>query len=442
LKFKSLKLRVLIWFGGILSTILTLFSFAFYYFLEENINLTIQTNLYHKAIYIQENILSDLTKNRLIKGDNLIGLEIAIIKSGKIIAQTESFTLKNFKKYIENENSFFVFEIEEENVEAIYRLNFKKPFKGVILIYQKGINNKAEDVEDTMLVLVPLLLLLLLFAGSKLIDKILIPIKNITKTTKEITVNNFSNTIPKPKYDDEIRELVDSFNDMIERLKEGVERIDRFNSDVSHELKTPLTVIKGEIEITLKKLRDAKYYQQSLKTILFETDQIQTIVQNLLLLTKYTKENIKNSFEICYIDELLLNSINQYQSLAKNKNIKINLNKIKSIQKEANPLLISTIFSNLIDNAIKYTPQNRNIYISLYQKDKIYFEIRDEGIGIDKKQISKITDRFYRVDESRNKKIRGFGLGLSIVKKSVELHNGKLKIKSQKGVGSVVAYEI
>jgi signal transduction histidine kinase len=312
LKVKSLKLRILIWFGGILSTILTLFSFSFYYFLEENINLTIQTNLYHKAIYIQESILLGLTKNRLIKGNNLIGLEIAIIKSGKIIAQTESFTLKNFKKYIENENSFFVSEIEEENVEAIYRLNFKKPFKGVILIYQKGINNKAEDVEDTMLILVPLLLLLLLFAGSKLIDKILIPIKNITKTTKEITVNNFSNTIPKPKYNDEIRELVDSFNDMIERLKEGVERIDRFNSDVSHELKTPLTVIKGEIEITLKKSRDSKYYQQSLKTILFETDQIQTIVQNLLLLTKYTKENIKNSFEICYIDELLLNSINQY----------------------------------------------------------------------------------------------------------------------------------
>ncbi|SFV52391.1 Phosphate regulon sensor protein PhoR (SphS) [hydrothermal vent metagenome] len=93
---------------------------------------------------------------------------------------------------------------------------------------------------------------------------------------------------------------------------------------------------------------------------------------------------------------------------------------------------------NIIDNAIKYTPQNRNIYISLFKVDKIYFIVKDEGIGIPQNKLNKITNRFYRVDESRNRKIKGFGLGLSIVKNSVDLHNAKMDIASQLNIGTIV----
>ena len=134
----------------------------------------------------------------------------------------------------------------------------------------------------------------------------------------------------------------------------------------------------------------------------------------------------------------MLDTISKYNFQLKEKNIKLNLKKFESITLDANSLLITTIFSNLIDNAIKYTPNDKNIYISLYKKDKIYFIIKDEGIGISRKQLSKVVDRFYRVDESRNKKIKGFGLGLSIVKNCVELHDATIEIDSQKNIGTTV----
>jgi signal transduction histidine kinase len=157
------------------------------------------------------------------------------------------------------------------------------------------------------------------------------------------------------------------------------------------------------------------------------------------MLTKYTKENIENTFISCSLDSILLETINKYNKQLKDKNIKLHLKKFESVTLDGNALLLGTIFSNLIDNAIKYTPKDKNIFISLYmKKENIYFIIEDEGIGIDKEQLEKVMNRFYRVEESRNKKIKGFGLGLSIVKNSVELHNAKINIDSKKDFGTKI----
>ena len=192
---------------------------------------------------------------------------------------------------------------------------------------------------------------------------------------------------------------------------------------------------KEELDKQTKQIIDLL---ENFKTVEDEATIIQEIVDNLLMLTKYTKANIKQTFQTVNLDSILLDTISKYNFQLKEKNIKLNLKKFESISLDANSLLITTIFSNLIDNAIKYTPNDKNIYISLYKKDKIYFIIKDEGIGISRKQLSKVVDRFYRVDESRNKKIKGFGLGLSIVKNCVELHDATIEIDSQKNIGTTV----
>ena len=423
----SLKYRVLVWFSAIVAFILFVFSYALYYFLEQSINLRVQTNLYHQALSIYENNLI-IPKNTKYN--------VGIIKNDKIMASTKDFNLKNYKKYIIGNEVFFVNEIDEYRVEAIYILRFKKPFNGAILVYQNNISNKAEDIEDTLLVLNPILLLILMFLGNKLIDKILIPIKNISKTAKQITIDNFSYTIDIPKNDDEIKELIVSFNEMIKRLKNGVELLDKFNSDISHELKTPLTIIQGELELALRKDRDKEYYQDSIKIALNQSKNIQEIVNSLLLLTKYSKQNISQTFETIQLDEVLRNVINNYKLKLKERNITLHIDKLANVKLKANLILINSIFSNLLDNAIKYSLNDTNIYISL-TSNKI-FTIKDEGIGIPKNEISNITNRFYRVDESRNKDIKGFGLGLSIVKNSVELHNTTLQINSKEDIGTIV----
>ena len=120
------------------------------------------------------------------------------------------------------------------------------------------------------------------------------------------------------------------------------------------------------------------------------------------------------------------------------KNIKLDIKEFEPIVISANNILVTTIFSNLIDNAIKYSSNNSNINISLLKKEKIHFIIEDEGIGISKEHLEKVQNRFYRVDESRNKKIKGFGLGLSIVKNSISLHDGSIKISSKKDFGTTI----
>ncbi len=376
---------------------------------------------------------SKINISKIVKKDFISTFDLAVIKDSKILNKTEHFN----QNVLNSKKRFFTIE-HGEYLSAVYTLNFNDPFRGKIILIQQNIDDKVEDLVDTMLWLDPILLMLLIFVGSKLIDKILFPIKSITQIANEITINNLLSTIHEPKENDEIKELVKSFNSMVKRLKEGVQKMERFNNDVSHELKTPLTVIKGEAEITLCKPRESKEYINSIKTIEKEAMQIQKIVDGLLLLTRFSKANIQSSFEFCSIDSILLDMIKKYNTLLKRKNISLEIQKIEVISQKVNPLLIKAIFSNLIDNAIKYTSKNKKIDISLYKNKRIHFMIKDEGIGIPKEKLPFITDRFYRVDESRNKKIKGFGLGLSIVKNSIKLHNGELCIDSKEGIGTKI----
>jgi len=409
---------------------------AFYYFLKQSNQLKLQTTLYEQAEQIEATLLDHKPLT-----NSFHSLNIMLVKNGKIIQKNQDFR-EDYSSYYHLTNDKFFWIESEQYIKGIYILILPKSINGKLIVATHKINNTVEDVEDTLLTTEPLLLLILLFLGSKLIDKILFPIKKITQAAQNISVNNFAKTIDLPKNDDELKALVLSFNHMIKRLKEGVNNLDRFNTDVSHELKTPLTVIKGEIEVTLRKLREPANYIKSLQTISYETNQIEQIVDNLLLLTKYSQENIAQTFEVCHLDALVLNTIEKYDKSIEDKHLKLHIKKLEPIVLNSNPLLLYTIFSNLIENAIKYTKEAKTITISLYKDENIHFIIEDEGIGIPKEELSKVTERFYRVDSSRNKTIQGFGLGLSLVKNSIDLLKGDILVSSVLGQGTTVHISI
>lgn len=435
MKTNSLKVRVLIWFGSVVAVILLLFSISFRYFMNRSINHNIKTRLHQEAV----DTLTFFKQYRTVPmNQELYASYIVILKNGKLLYNSKNLDLKHITKLMKNQDSFQIYSNEDDDDTISARYIFREK-DYITIIYKKDIDNKIENFEDTFLTLDPILFLLLILIASKLIDNILLPINKITKTIQYMSINNFSNIIEIQEAEYEINELVNSFNEMTKRLKNGVENLDRFNNDVSHELKTPLTVIKGELEITLRKLRNPQEYKKSMKIIQYEVNQMQTIIENLLLLTKYSQQNIQTSFEECQLDSMLLETIDKFSTQIKQKNLNLKLKKIEVVSCNANKVLIYSIFSNLIDNALKYTKEEKNIYISLYYKNKqIYFEIQDEGIGIKESKLLKVTERFYRADESRNKSIKGFGLGLSIVQNSINLHNGKLKITSKENVGTIV----
>lgn len=440
MKYKSLKTRVLIWFGSIISIIFILFSIGFYYFYNQSILTSIQSKLHKEALFIQENLQNNIPITQIASNHSLINSQIFILKDDNVIYKKSYLKFEYIKKYI-TKNNMFSSVHKKEHLTALFTLKFNKPYNGTIFLIQDDIDDKVENIVDTMLVLNPILLFLILFFANRLIDKILIPIKKIAKTSKNININKLTTTINQQnyKYDDEISELINSFNDMTQRLQNEFQKVEQFNSDVSHELKTPLTVIKGEISVTLRKVREPKEYQQSLHTIANQANNMQELVDNLLLLIQYSKENIKDSFTLLDMDSLLLMTLEKYNTNIKEKNITLHLDAIEPIEYMGNTQLISIIFSNIIDNAIKYSANDTNIHISLFKEsDNIIFRVQDEGIGIAKESLDKITNRFYRVDESRNKEIKGFGLGLSIVQNIVKLHNADIKIDSEKSIGTTV----
>jgi len=436
LKLNSLKFKILFWFIGSITLVLLAFSFALYYSINENINLK------HKAKLdlIAQNVLDELNEEDIKElFSNIENAQVAILKDEKILYQTDNFKFDSFKKFINTDKTFFVKKLDEEINQGFYIYKFDEPFIGQILLTNKQNANKLEDIVTILLVLNPILLIFLIYIGIKFFNKMLTPVNDITEAAKKISINNFTHNLEIDKQDDEFKELIKTFNLMINRLQDGVEKLDKFNSDVSHELRTPLTVINTQIELALKKQRDENYYQNSLKKISYESNKIKEIVENLLLLTKYSKENIDETFEMHDLNSILIDSVEKLLPLAKKKNISIEFARFEKAREKVNPLLINVLFSNIIENAIKYSNTDKKIYISIYKEnDSINFIVEDQGIGISEKYINQITDRFFRVDESRNKSIKGFGLGLSLVKNIVELHKGELDIKSKPSIGTKI----
>jgi len=215
-------------------------------------------------------------------------------------------------------------------------------------------------------------------------------------------------------------------------IEESFKRLKIFNSNVSHELKTPLTIMKGEIEVALM---NDEIDENLLKSLLSEINHINEITDKLLFLTKKDSLNREN-FEEVDIEELILELFEKYS-----KKILINLNfDEEEFLIKGDKTLLSIALSNLIENSIKYGASKIDISIKK-DKNKILLSIKDDGIGIPPQKLPFIFDEFYRVDESRNKKTKGFGLGLAIVKSVIVLHNGKIKIKSDGKNGVEITIE-
>jgi signal transduction histidine kinase len=428
---------VALWFIGTVIGVLLLFVSVFYYLLVENRDLQIKADL----IYIAQDAYDDLKEKDPLDElfDDVVQKDAALIKGDVIIHMTDDFDDRNLQKYIYKNNDLFITESSSNLLDAIFVLNFTAPFQGAIVVQKKGIVNKVEVVEDLLKILVPILLVSIILIGMRLIAKILDPIQKITNITKQISIENFPHSIDINQQEDEIKELVETFNVMTQRLKSGVETLEQFNSDISHELRTPMTVIKTQLELALRKEHTTKYYKESLQNISFEADKIIVLLENMLLLSRYTKENIAKTFTPCDINSLLINVVDKFSNFAKEKNISIEIVHFDKVHLQANPTLLEVLFSNLLDNAIKYSKEHKQIFISLTAKDfGSIFMIEDEGVGIAPELIDKVTQRFYRVDSSRNKNVDGFGLGLSLVKKIVELHLGELIIESKEMQGTTV----
>lgn len=223
----------------------------------------------------------------------------------------------------------------------------------------------------------------------------------------------------------------------LDPVEEMVKAQNHFTADASHELKTPLAAMRTEIEVGLRdKKLNLDNAKEMLSSNLDEIGRLETLSNALLKLARYQDE-VQMNFQNLSLEDIVIEAYEKVASLAEGKGVEFE-NDLQKVEIAGDSQSLVELFVILLDNAIKYSHDKSRIYLSLYkEKDHVIFKIKDEGIGIKASDLSHIFDRFYRADTSRCKeKVSGYGLGLSIAKRIVELHNGKITVQSTPGKGS------
>ena len=294
-----------------------------------------------------------------------------------------------------------------------------------------------DNLFSIFLVFIPVALAISIVVGWFLAYKSLRPVDLVTRTALRITAENLDQQIPHRGVDDEIGRLVSTFNNMIERLRASFDKIKQFTIDASHELRTPLTIMRGEVELALRNPKENEEYRRILASNLEEILRLSAIIENLLTLSKADQGQDFVAMEPTNLKQLIEELYEDCEVLASKKHISVQVRKSEEVSIHGDKMRLRQLFLNLIDNAIKYTPESGTVSLQLERQNGFAkVQVSDTGIGIPKEEQTKIFDRFYRVDKARSREMGGSGLGLSIAKWIAELHRGHIEVESEPKQGT------
>ncbi len=274
--------------------------------------------------------------------------------------------------------------------------------------------------------------------GSKTSKKMLLPIKDMTKITKAISINALETRLNVSISKDELKELAETINKMLDGIQSSYEQQNQFVSDASHELRTPIAVIKGYVNMLYRWGKDDKeVLDEAITAIKSEAEDMQQLVEKLLFLARSDKNTQKIEKENFYINELVDEIIKETKLIDTHHEIKTEVNEAVLIY--ADRKLLKQALRVFIDNSIKYTPTGGSVKLNSYmKKPNLIIEIIDTGVGIPKEDLPYIFNRFYRCDKSRTKESGGTGLGLSIAKWIIGKHNGSIVVESRPEIGTKI----
>ncbi len=305
------------------------------------------------------------------------------------------------------------------------------------------VGSSLADFDETMkklffimIIGIPTSLSVIIIVGYFMAKKSLKPVDQIRKAAVKISSTNLDERIDIKGRKDELGRLAETFNAMIARLKDSFQRINQFSIDVSHELKTPLTILKGETEVVLRKERDNEEYKELLQSNLEEIDRMAQIIDDLLLLSKADSQDMKLNIGNISLRDLVADVCVNMKIFADKKDIALVIDELADVRLAGDELKLRRMLWNIMENGIKYTPQGGIVNVSSYTNNGyVCINVKDNGIGISNDDIKYIFDRFYRADRSR-KRESGSGLGLSISKWIAEAHKGVIEVVSQPSKGS------
>jgi heavy metal sensor kinase len=457
-----IKWRLTIWYGVVLSLILVIFASGIFIYFKNSL----QDSIDAKIRSIGEVLSSSMTETHgaSVFGnferylENVFGRKpkgkfIQIMdSSGRIgakMSDIEGEALPTSFNALERAmRGEIVYETIERTKPRLRMVTIPiMDNKKVTSVVQVG--TSLEDFDETirkllliMIISIPTSIIVTIVVGYFMAKKALKPVEQIRRAAVKISSSNLDEKIDITGRRDELGRLAETFNAMIGRLKDAFQRINQFSIDVSHELKTPLTILKGETEVALRKEREKDDYQKLLLSNLEEIDRMSCIIDDLLLLSKADTKEIKLNMEEVALRDLIMDVCMNMKIVADKKSVELQISELEDVRLKGDELKLRRMLLNVVENGIKYSHVGGKVSISSYINDGYaWIDVKDDGIGISEEDIKYVFDRFYRADRSR-KRESGSGLGLSIGRWIAGVHKGSIEVKSQPAQGSVFTIKL
>src|SRR5438034_3457246 len=454
-----------LWYAALLAGALALFGAATYLGLERYLQKSLEESLTKQARSIGDVLLVNINQS----GEDYVNNEITEHYSPEINGRFIRVTRANGRQiYVSGPPKDGTFdpalvaaprlpvtreftrevEISDGHELLLHGLPYRAGDGAQFLIEVAAPYNQIESVLRGLLLTfalgLPLIVALAIGGGYLLMRGALRPVDEIRQKAAQITSRNLSERLPVVRTGDELERLATDLNRMIARLEESFLQINRFSADASHELRTPLTVLQGELEaIAHKEQNLPEDVSDTIGTALEETQTLTTIIENLLAISRLEAGEARVQPVRLDFAELARTTADQMKLLAEEKRISLTSDGTDPVEVEADPSRLKQVVVNLLDNAIKYTPEGGNVSISVTRRDhRAILEVADTGLGISANDLPHIFDRFYRADKARSRQMGGTGLGLSIVRSICQAHGGQVTVNSAEGRGSRFRVEL
>jgi heavy metal sensor kinase len=331
----------------------------------------------------------------------------------------------------------------EDGYRAFAR-HFPSSGKTYILVILQSLHPQQEMLEEitaTFAWVIPIAILLASVGGYFLARKSLAPVVAMSSQAGRIGAANLHERLAVQNDKDELGHLAQSFNSLLDRLSQSFERQRRFMADASHELRTPVAILRGEAEVALsQQTRSQEEYRESLGVLHHEAERLTHIVEDLFTLSRADAGQYPLQQRDFYLDELVSECVHSARTLAFARKITLNFEEASESPIRADESLLRRMILNLLDNAIKYTPEGGRVTVASRRVGEEYvLSITDTGGGIPADLQPRIFERFFRVDKARTRLENdggGAGLGLSISRWIAEAHQGRLELTRSDSIGS------
>jgi two-component system, OmpR family, sensor kinase len=453
----SLRGRLTLFYSGMLTVILAFFGVLFYDALGLVLENKLTEELRERVAFLQnfERVQDDglqLVFNPANREESYLVhsaaryYQVFQLPSGALLVQSQDVELLGIQlspddvRSLAHDQEFT--DLQREKMRIRFHNSVVPGTSATSFLVRVGIPlTPADDAQRgflrSLLFLTPLGILVSAMAGWQMARRALRPMTALATAARQVDIEQLQQRLPIRGAGDEVDEVATAFNETLARLENSVAQMKQFTASISHELRTPLTTLRGEAEIALLQARSVEDYRHVLASQLEEFDKLSHMINQLLVLASAEAGEIQWTDQSVDLSALAVSLADQLEAVATAKKIKLVATTQPNVSVRGDQSWIERVILNLLDNAIKFTPEGGQVRLSTaIESGGAVLRVEDTGIGIEAGALPHIFERFYRAEPSRSKQIEGVGLGLALVKWIVDRHHGRISVESQPGKGS------